>query len=116
MAYKNREDKLNYHKRYNKEYYKNNTQKEKDRVNKRKIETREWFKNFKKTLKCNRCSEDHPACLDFHHIDGDKKEFQIPRMVKNGFSIDKILEEIEKCEILCSNCPRKEHFEKNYFG
>lgn len=53
--------------------------------------------------KYNKCSK----ALDFHHI--KDKNFSIGEMNKRGFSIEKILKEIEKCVIVCSNCHREIH-------
>jgi hypothetical protein len=45
--------------------------------------------------------------LQFHHLDPNKKSFSISRYpLKN---IDDLLVEIEKCELLCSNCHLKKH-------
>lgn len=53
----------------------------------------------------NKCE----AALDFHHISPDEKDFVI---FKNGVvrSWAKILNEIKKCELLCSNCHREKHW------
>jgi len=59
-------------------------------------------------IKCSKCDESDPICLDFHHLDPSEKEGQISRMA-NSSSREKLLAEIDKCIILCSNCHRKEH-------
>lgn len=68
------------------------------------------LQNLKRTLKCNRCPENHPAVLDFHHTDPNAKELAVSCMVQKGFGLKKIQEEISKCEVLCSNCHRKHHW------
>ena len=30
---------------------------------------RAWFNEYKKTLCCSKCPENHPACLQFHNRD-----------------------------------------------
>lgn len=90
------------HYRANKKYYI-------DKAQEYKEDNREWFREFKKTLKCEVCGESDPCCLDFHHIDGDIKEYNISRMVSKGMSEEVIRKEISKCVILCANCHRKEH-------
>jgi hypothetical protein len=91
-------------------YYNRNKKRLSNIGQKRKKKIREWLRNYKKSLKCQRCPETHPACLEFHHKDTDKKEQEINNMVKNGCSISKIKEEIAKCDVLCSNCHKKLHY------
>jgi hypothetical protein len=72
---------------------------------------REWFNEFKKTLKCIKCGEDHIACLDFHHRDPKQKEFSIAGAVSHS-NKEKVIKELEKCDVLCANCHRKHHYEE----
>ena len=77
------------------------------RVKKYKKENKEWFFKLKETLSCCICGENNSSCLDFHHIDGKEKEFNIS--TKTESSKKQILEEINKCACLCANCHRKHH-------
>lgn len=71
--------------------------------------------NIRSQLKCQKCGESKEYMLDFHHLDPDKKEETIARMTSNNYRIDKVLNEIRKCIVLCSNCHREFHyFEENY--
>lgn len=108
MPYKDPEER----KFYRRKWYKNNRQSEKQHVKKRKLRIRRWFEEYKDTLKCNLCSESHPAVIDFHHKKGEEKERGIAQMVGYGYSIKKIKKEISKCQIICSNCHRKIHYKK----
>lgn len=66
------------------------------------------FAAWKAGLKCERCGEDHPACIDLHHRDPRDKDFSLSDMAeKYGWA--RMLAEIAKCEVLCANCHRKEH-------
>lgn len=98
------------HKKYRKDYYINNHAKELERITKRKQKLKEWLKQYKSEVKCNRCPENHIAVIDFHHMDVRKKELNISLVVRRGWSVKRIMKEIEKCEVLCSNCHRKLHF------
>lgn len=69
----------------------------------------EWFKNLKKKLKCSLCEEKESCCLEFHHLDSSKKETEVSNAIKLGWSKKRVLKEIEKCAVLCSNCHRKLH-------
>jgi len=108
MPYKDKEERLAYRRRW----YAKNRDSEKDHVKRRKARIREWFKDHKLSLKCIKCGESHPATIDFHHSHG-KKEKSISKMVADGYSIFRISEELEKCEVLCSNCHRKKHLKNN---
>lgn len=43
--------------------------------------------------------------MDFDHVRGIKK-YNIAHMVKLAYSIEAIKKELEKCELVCSNCHR----------
>jgi hypothetical protein len=79
-----------------------------ERRQKRKI----WFRGLKKSLACKVCGESHPACIDFHHPNPDEKDGDVSRMVRSALSEETILAEIAKCEVLCSNCHRKLHWDE----
>lgn len=94
---------------YNKEHYLKNTHKYKIKARKHATIYRDKYREFKSTLKCTQCGEDHPATLDFHHTENNK-EFAIANMINRGIAWDRILHELTKCIVLCSNCHRKHHF------
>lgn len=73
-----------------------------------------WFDEYKKNLKCANCPENHPACLDFHHTDPTKKEFNVSTIIYSTYSVETIMKEINKCIVLCSNCHRKLHYNENH--
>lgn len=96
------------HKRANKKYYANNQKYCKEYIKSRREINREYVQNLRKNSQCELCLEQHPACLDFHHIDSTTKYKSIATAV-NDCSLDKLKKEIAKCRILCSNCHRKLH-------
>jgi hypothetical protein len=63
-------------------------------------------------IKCARCGEDHPAVLDFHHREPTQKEMNISNLASRGWSLTRIIAEIDKCDVLCANCHRKLHWEE----
>jgi len=86
--------------------YKKNAKKQ------RKIQrdrNREFVLEYKRSHPCEKCGEDHPACLDFHHTDKNK-EFTISALKHQAYSLEKLKKEMQKCQVLCSNCHRKLHF------
>lgn len=70
------------------------------------------LREYRSTLKCEICGESHPSCIDFHHKDPTKKEIGISRSVWRGWKWERILTEISKCQVLCSNCHKKIHWEQ----
>lgn len=91
-------------------YYKN--REHRIAVKNRRLKTlKGWFADLKANrYECNECSESHPSCLVFHHV--MEKSLEISFMVNQGFSKDRILEEIDKCVPLCANCHHKEHIDE----
>ena len=77
----------------------------------RQVERQEWVFGIKSSLKCAHCSESRPMCLDFHHLDGSVKEYNISTMLAKHHPKDRILAEIAKCIVLCRNCHAIEHWE-----
>lgn len=102
-------------KEFVKEYDRKRYQANKDlrfkQVANRRKEYRKMISEIKSKSKCSKCPENHPACLTFHHIN-DNKEFNIGDAIRLGYGKENILKEISKCEILCSNCHMKLHFDE----
>ena len=98
---------------YNRLYYQRNREyllKKQAEKNRRFAESRrKWLVGYKKTLKCVRCEESHPATLTFHHKSNSEKSFEIGNAITLGVGLKKLSAEIEKCEVLCANCHAKEH-------
>ncbi|QGA80951.1 homing endonuclease associated repeat-containing protein [Candidatus Nanohalobium constans] len=91
-------------------YYYKNREEEKSRTKERTKKLKKWFKSYKSNFECEKCGEDHRACLDFHHT--ENKEASVTDLVsRKNTSKKRIKEEIEKCIVLCANCHRKEHHE-----
>lgn len=67
------------------------------------IELIEYMKN----KACAICMESDIRVLEFDHLDPTTKSFNIARAVNDGIPWAIILLEIEKCQILCSNCHKK---------
>lgn len=76
----------------------------------RRRKNRTWFRTeIMSKLKCTRCLESNPVCLDFHHLDPKTKRSEVTKMVNESRNRNDIFAEIAKCIVLCANCHRKEH-------
>lgn len=95
--------------KYRRDYYHRNKQDHFDRNKKSWDKIRKFILGLKITLKCTKCPESDPRCLDFHHEDPKQKSVSIARIHRMGWSLEKVQKEIDKCIVLCSNCHRKEH-------
>jgi len=91
-------------------------QKNKDAIRKKrsyqKQEARKWVNDYKtQNSVCTDCEISFPPhILDFDHI-GDKS-FGISRALQQGTGLDKIKQEIKKCEIVCANCHRQRTYDR----
>ena len=56
---------------------------------------------------CVECGESDPVVLEFDHIRG--KVADVSRLVANGATVQRIQKEIDRCQILCSNCHRRDY-------
>jgi len=69
---------------------------------------KQWLEDYKKTVKCSVCGENHPAVIVFHHRDPTQKKMRISSY-HGGFKRETVLKEIAKCDVLCMNCHFKLH-------
>ena len=95
-------------KKYKDLHYINNKRMYKDKAKRHDKKIRTWWYEYKLKLKCSQCNFAHPAAIDFHHI-GDK-EINLSQAVHDGWGKERILAEVEKCQVLCSNCHRILHW------
>lgn len=107
-----------YVRKYNKHKYHTMTAAER-LIHNRKInqrgKERETINHIKAILikggKCERCGYNKCiSALDFHHKDPAKKESELCRLWRRPWPV--IEKEISKCELLCANCHREEHYKQ----
>lgn len=55
---------------------------------------------------CVDCGEPELVVLEFDHVRGTKKR-NISRMLECAMSWGAIMEEVEKCDVVCANCHRR---------
>lgn len=75
----------------------------------RRRRNKEFVDNIKRATGCMVCGERDIECLDFHHRDESKKVMCVALGVKSWHNQQKLIAEIEKCDLLCSNCHRRHH-------
>jgi hypothetical protein len=102
-------------KKYRKKHYLDNKEKY---INKAKIYRQNflyWFVEYKKTLFCEICYENRYWVLDFHHKDPKEKDIEVSVLVRKC-NKEKLLNEVKKCMVLCSNCHRDLHYREKEAG
>ena len=134
MPYKNKEDTIEYNKRYYKEQRENILKRLKERRNAEPEKHSKWKKDYyvrnKKEInarkkvrtdeqkqkaveylggKCQQCGLED-ICVnvfDFHHRDPKEKSYDIS--TKRYRNFESIKQELDKCDLLCANCHRRKH-------
>jgi hypothetical protein len=99
-----------YQRTYQRSWHQRHKAKRLARIYEKKTATYEYVQHIKSQLRCTDCSEQHPATLQFHHLDAQDKQFNVADAVRNGISLDRIKKEISKCIVLCANCHLIRHY------
>lgn len=64
-----------------------------------------YIQEYKQSKVCTDCKENYPYwMMDLDHIDG--KDFNLAAYKTKTSSIEVVMLEIEKCEVVCANCHR----------
>lgn len=86
-------------------YYKKNPDAYRERAAKIEREARDMIHDLKDNQPCVDCGVPFPFyVMDYDHRDPSKKTTEVGNLTCHGKA--KVLEEIKKCDLLCSNCHR----------
>jgi hypothetical protein len=108
VAYKDKNDPR--YKASRKRWYLNNKAKHLANAKKRKDQKREYIR-LAKDKPCMDCEQSFPYyVMDFDHRDGETKFRGLALMITE--SLVRIKAEIEKCDLICSNCHRIRTFKR----
>jgi len=109
MPYKDPETRRLKQRAYSKRHYEANKETIIEKTKPVKLRNKEKWAAYKKTLSCVFCGyNDHPAALDFHHVEKSKENRKVHKLAANdAWRI--LWKEIQKCIVLCSNCHRHLH-------
>lgn len=98
-------------KQYDREYWQKTKDKRNERKssNAKKIRDRnaDYVFDILRRSSCSDCPEDDFLVLEFDHRDPSDKYENISVMIGHCSSIESIQKEIDKCDIVCSNCHRR---------
>jgi hypothetical protein len=73
-----------------------------DRIKNHRKKIRQFIFDYLKSHPCIDCGEKDPIVLEFDHL--LSKKINISETPTAGWSLQKVGEEIGKCEVRCSNC------------
>jgi hypothetical protein len=66
---------------------------------------RKFVDDYLKIHPCIDCGNSDVRVLEFDHVRG-QKETNISNIIRNGWTLERLISEIEKCEVRCCNCHR----------
>jgi hypothetical protein len=78
-----------------------------------RLKRREMVNAIKLEQGCADCGNKHPAVLDFHHETPRNGGPIIPRLISETVSLQRLMDAIAECTVLCANCHRIRHYEGN---
>lgn len=94
---------------YGKKHYQENKSKylESKKLNqdKYRLRNRQYVYDYLKNNNCTDCGESDPVVLEFDHK--KDKEYNVSELIFTGCSTEKLQKEIDKCEVVCSNCHKR---------
>jgi hypothetical protein len=77
-------------------------------VRERQLSRQQAVAEYKESKPCADCGEFYPFyVMDLDHLPEFPKTAAISAMIAANAPLDRIFEEIAKCELVCSNCHRK---------
>ncbi len=78
----------------------------------KKTDKRQRLNELKVDMGCCVCGYNtNPAALAFHHTDGNKT-IAIANAVARGWGWERIVTELEQCDVICHNCHAIKHWGK----
>jgi len=110
MPFKNKEDQKTWRKKWWASLTPERKREKQDKANERARAVKLFLANYKLGKGCADCGyNSHHSALEFDHIEGEK-DFN----VCFAKSVAQAKKEIEKCEVVCSNCHRVRTYNRIY--
>lgn len=70
-----------------------------------------------KAAPCTDCGKSYPApVMEFDHLPGQEKKREISKFRTSSCSIESLLIEVSKCELVCANCHRIRTMNRPEYG
>jgi hypothetical protein len=92
-----------------KKWYRQNQERQKENAKNNRQRYRQNARNYVwqylLSNPCTVCGESDPLVLEFHHT--GNKETEVAHLMGRNASLDALIREFEKCQVVCSNCHRR---------
>lgn len=73
-----------------------------------KTRNKDFLSSLKEGIPCKDCGKQYPHyVMDFDHLPSFRKNENVSRMKNSAYSTKTMIEEIAKCDLVCSNCHRE---------
>ena len=97
-------------KKFTRSHYRRNKRQYIDRSIRAKEMRREYVRQVK-SRPCADCGVQYPYyVMDFDHREGEEKSFEMNRVIY--VTMRALKQEIEKCDVVCSNCHRERTYQR----
>lgn len=93
-------------------WYLNNREKVISLSKNRKIVNQQFILRYLQEHPCVDCGEIDVVVLEFDHQ--RDKTANVTVMVREGWSLESIINEISKCEVVCANCHKRRTYKGSY--
>lgn len=98
---------------YGRKHYRENKQRYFDKSKKRRQALLALVAEHK-ARPCMDCGQSYPHyVMDLDHREPEHKVMNLARMASNGWSQERILAEITKCDVVCANCHRERSYKRS---
>lgn len=94
----------------NKDYYLSKARRRNLRI---KTQAIQYIGNYLQSHPCIDCGEKDILVLEFDHRDRNSKIGDINSIISGSGSLEKVSEEISKCDVRCANCHRRKTAREN---
>lgn len=106
-------DKKQYHKEASRKHYLANKEVIIARSKATKLKLFAYVRELKDKTPCKDCGHNYPYyVMDFDHLPEFEKITEVAKIINSG-SMKRLLDEIAKCDLVCSNCHRIRTFKRS---
>lgn len=92
-------------------YYKSNPKAFRKSKKRGVAKKKKYVQSILERSACADCGNDDIVVLEFDHVTEDKFK-GVMQLVNEGYSMQRLKDEIEKCEVVCANCHKRRTYKR----